>query len=65
MYVNVANGGCIGCAACAGLVPEVFQMTSAGVAQAIDDPVPEEYIEKVEKAAKMCPKDVIFLEDDK
>lgn len=64
MYVNVAQGGCIGCAACAGLVPEVFHMTDAGVAQAIKDPVPEEYMELVEKAVKMCPRDVIFLEDE-
>ncbi len=64
MYVTVAHGGCIGCGACAGLVPEVFHITSAGVAQAISEPVPEEYLEQVEKAAKMCPKDVIFLEDE-
>ena len=38
----VVNDGCIGCGICEGMCPEVFAMTDAGVAVAIEDDVAED-----------------------
>lgn len=38
----VVNDGCIGCGLCEGTCPEVFSMTDAGVAVAIDADVPDD-----------------------
>ena len=37
----VVNDGCIGCGLCEGTCPEVFSMSDAGVAVAIDTDVPD------------------------
>lgn len=49
------NEDCIGCGLCAQTCPEVFALTDAGVAQAIDDEVSGETAEHAKEAAEGCP----------
>ncbi len=49
------NNNCIGCGLCAGVCPEVFEMTDAGVAQAIDEDVPAEQESEAQDAMSGCP----------
>ena len=49
------NDACIGCGLCEGVCPEVFSVTPAGVAAAIDDEVPESALEAAEEAMANCP----------
>lgn len=49
------NDGCIGCGLCAGTCPEVFSMTDAGVAEAIDSEVPAGCIDSAADACANCP----------
>ena len=51
----VVNDGCIGCGICEGMCPEVFAMTDAGVAVAIEDDVAEELLESAAEAMGNCP----------
>lgn len=46
---------CIGCGVCVNTCPEVFKMTDAGVAEAIDEEVPEEYLDAAAQAMDSCP----------
>ena len=54
------NDACIGCGLCANTCPEVFSMNDNGVAVAIENDVPSEYMENAEKAHDGCP--VIAIE---
>lgn len=49
------NDGCIGCGLCAGTCPEVFSMSDAGVAVAIEAEVPEEALDSAAEAKDGCP----------
>ena len=49
------NSGCVGCGLCEGTCPEVFHMTDAGVAEAIDEDVPEECLDSAADAQSGCP----------
>lgn len=51
----VVNDGCIGCGLCEGTCPEVFSMSDAGVAVAIDAEVPEACREAASEAYDNCP----------
>jgi len=51
----VVNGGCVGCGLCAGTCPEVFSMTDAGVAKAIESEVPEAVLDSAAAAMDGCP----------
>ena len=51
----VVNDGCIGCGLCEGTCPEVFSMSDAGVAVAIDTEVPETCLEAASEAYDNCP----------
>ena len=51
----LVNDGCIGCGLCAGTCPEVFSMSDAGVAVAIETEVPEEVIGSAAEAMEGCP----------
>ena len=53
------NENCISCELCTTICPEVFSMNEEGVAQAIDDDVPEEYEDSAEEAMDSCPVDAI------
>ena len=49
------NDGCIGCGLCAGTCPEVFSMSAAGVAVAIESEVPEAALASAAEAMDGCP----------
>ena len=49
------NDGCIGCGLCMGTCPEVFSMSDAGVAVAIETEVPEGTLDKAAEAKDGCP----------
>jgi len=49
------NDGCIGCGICAGTCPEVFSMSDAGAAVAIETEVPGEALENAAEAMDGCP----------
>ena len=49
------NDGCIGCGLCAGTCPEVFSMSDAGTAVAIETEVPGEALESAAEAMDGCP----------
>ncbi len=49
------NGQCIGCSLCSDICPEVFSMTSEGVAKATESEVSETVIETAEEAKESCP----------
>ena len=51
----VVNDGCIGCCLCEGTCPEVFSMTDAGVAVAIDTDVPDDALDTAAEAKDGCP----------
>lgn len=53
------NENCIGCGLCVNTCPEVFSMTDAGVAKAIESEVPVEYSGEAANAAYGCPVDAI------
>lgn len=58
----IVNDQCIGCGICVDTCPEVFSMTDAGVAEAIDEEVPEELQAAAKKAMDSCP--VQAIEED-
>ena len=49
------NDGCIGCGLCAGTCPEVFSMSDAGVAVAIEAEVTEGALDSAAEAKDGCP----------
>ncbi len=49
------NESCIGCGLCAGTCPEVFSMSDAGVAVAIEAEVPEGALDSALEAKEGCP----------
>ena len=49
------NESCIGCGLCSGTCPEVFSMSDAGVAVAIEADVPEGALESAAEAMDGCP----------
>lgn len=53
------NEGCIGCGLCAGICPEVFSLTDAGVAAAITADVPASARNSAEEARSSCPAEAI------
>ena len=63
MYVSIESGACVGCGSCEAICPEVFTLNSHDIAQAIED-IAEENFSKVRKAARMCPVNCIFIDED-
>ncbi len=55
----LVNGGCIGCGLCEGTCPEVFSMTDAGTAKALDIEVPEAALASAAEAKDGCPVEAI------
>lgn len=53
------NENCIGCGLCPSTCPEVFTMTDAGVAVAIENDVPKDVEDSAKAAAEGCPVDAI------
>lgn len=51
----IVNEGCIGCGLCEATCPEVFSMSDAGTAVAIEGEVPEEALDTAAEAKEGCP----------
>lgn len=61
MKVSIDRSGCIGCALCADVCPEVFRMADDGLAEAYAAPT-KETIGKASEASEGCPVQVITIE---
>lgn len=59
MILKVNEDLCIGCGACAAIAPEVFELNDNGLAQAIMEPVAEEFVEVALEAKDSCPTSAI------
>ncbi len=55
MKFNVDQDTCIGCAACEGTCPEVFQMQDDGLSKAIDGDIDPSLEEAAIDAEEGCP----------
>ena len=62
MKAKVLDSLCIGCGACAALVPDEFEINDDGVACAINDSVNEDNKELVIDAKENCPTGAISVE---
>jgi ferredoxin len=51
----IVNEGCIGCGLCEATCPEVFSMSDAGIAVAIESEVLEEVLDTAAEAKEGCP----------
>jgi ferredoxin len=54
---------CSGCAVCAEVAPDVFEMDDNDIARAKVNPVPEEFEDSARDAADGCPSGAIAIED--
>lgn len=63
MKVKVLDNLCIGCGACAALVPDEFDFNDDGYACAVNDEVKEENKELALEAKNNCPTGAITIED--
>lgn len=69
METKVNKDLCIGCGACATIVPDVFQIGDDGLAEAITEnenlvaKVPDEFMDDVRDAAEGCPTSAIEVEE--
>lgn len=63
MKAKVLNNICIGCGACAALVPDEFEINDDGVAEAINENVKKENEESVVDAKENCPTGAITVEE--
>ena len=61
MKAIVIDNLCIGCGACAALVPDEFDINETGVAYAINDEVNKENEELVNDAKDNCPTSAISV----
>ena len=63
MEAKVDKSGCISCGICESECPEVFPIAQEGVAEAYNNPVPEEYQQGAKDAAADCPVSVIKIQE--
>ena len=63
MKVKVLDNLCIGCGACAALVPDEFDFNDNGLAYAVNEEVKEENKELVKDAEGNCPTGAIKVEE--
>ena len=63
MKAQVLDSLCIGCGACAALVPDEFDFNDDGFAYAVNDEVKEENKELVKDAKENCPTGAIRVEE--
>ncbi len=63
MKAKVLDNLCIGCGACAALVPDEFEITDNGTATNTNEEVKEENKEIVKEAKENCPTNAIQIEE--
>lgn len=63
MKAKVVENLCIGCGACAALVPDEFEISEQGVAHSLNDQVKEENKELALDAKDNCPTSAISIEE--
>ncbi|MGN0992963.1 MAG: ferredoxin [Bacilli bacterium] len=64
MKAKVLDNLCIGCGACAALVPEEFDINDDGVAYALNDTVNDENKDLVNDAKENCPTSAISISEE-
>ncbi|MFC7329986.1 ferredoxin [Marinactinospora rubrisoli] len=62
MRVNVDFDRCESNAVCMGIVPEVFEVRDDDFLYVLQEEPSEEWRDRVEEAARMCPKQAIEIE---
>lgn len=62
--VRVNKDVCIGCGACASMVPDVFEIEDDGLATVIVDSIPKDLEEEVKDAALGCPTNAIEMDNE-
>ena len=62
MKAFVDKDVCIGCGACAGICPEVFDMDNDGLAVAIEGEISVDLQESAQEACEGCPVSAITIE---
>lgn len=63
MKAKVVENLCIGCGACAALVPDGFELNDSGVAYAKNETVKEDLQDDVKTAMENCPTGAISIEE--
>lgn len=63
MKAKVLDSLCIGCGACAALVPDEFDFNDDGYAEAVNEEVKEENKDLVKEAKENCPTGAISVEE--
>lgn len=63
MKAKVLDNLCIGCGACAALVPDEFDITDNGTAAAINETVKDENKDLAKEASENCPTGAIKIEE--
>ncbi len=62
MAKTIVNDACIGCGACVGVAPEVFDMADTGLAVAIVEGDLGDLETSAKEAAECCPVEAIIVE---
>lgn len=62
MRVTVDKDLCIGCGACVGICPDVFDFDDDGLAYVKNEEkaIKDKYLEKTKEAIENCPTDAIY-----
>ena len=64
MKAKIIENLCIGCGACAALVPDEFDINDQGVAYNLNSTVKKENEELVEEAKDNCPTSAIIVTEE-
>lgn len=62
MKAAIDRSGCISCGLCAETCPEIFRIADDGVAEVVQETVPEEFQSAALEAQDGCPVSVITVE---
>lgn len=55
MKIKVDQEKCIGCGSCVGISPDVFEFNDDGLANCVENEIPEELVEEAADAQNSCP----------